>query len=248
MTRRRWIADEVEGDRAALTGDHAAHLSRVLRAHPGQQFEIAVHGRVRVGTVLQVNDYRVEFELGEDINVAAIIPVTVLLSVFKFDRMEWAIEKLTELGVEEIVPVIARRTEKFLASAAQSRCERWQRLALQASEQARRASPPDVASPAKVKEVVALKTDTRILLAESERGTTFRQALLDASSANSLALAVGPEGGWTDEEFQLFTAHGWTSASLGSTILRAETAAISAAAIAIHQLSNGTIPARGNCV
>lgn len=238
MTRRRWIADEVHGERAALTGEHAAHLSRVLRAHPGQQFEIAVHGRVRRGTVATVTDDRVEFELGADVNVTTIFPVTVLLAVFKFDRMEWAIEKLTELGVDEIVPVIARRTEKFLASAAQSRCDRWQRLALQASEQARRAAPPTLASPARLKQVVALKTDCRILLAESERGTTFKQALVEAGSPKSLALAIGPEGGWTDEEFALFTQNAWVSASLGSTILRAETAAIAATAIAISQLSS----------
>ena len=70
----------------------------------------------------------------------ATIPITLLLAVFKFDRMEWAIEKCTELNVTTIVPVIARRTEKHLALAAEKRVERWRRIAREASEQARRSA------------------------------------------------------------------------------------------------------------
>ncbi|PYX02419.1 MAG: 16S rRNA methyltransferase, partial [Acidobacteria bacterium] len=68
MSRRRWIADEVSGNRAALTGDHAEHLSRVLRARVGQEFEIATGASVRSGRVTRINHDRVEFELGDEIN------------------------------------------------------------------------------------------------------------------------------------------------------------------------------------
>ena len=85
---------------------------------------------------------RVEFELGEEIATASSAQVTIALAIFKFDRMEWAIEKCTELGVARIVPVIASRTETHLATAAVKRAERWRRIALQASEQSRRISPP----------------------------------------------------------------------------------------------------------
>src|SRR6266481_9143514 len=131
MTRRRFIADEVEADRAILLGEHAAHLSRVLRAQVGQQFDIAANGRVRRGEIISVTPDRVEFILHErvDAAVAGQRQVTLLLSIFKFDRMEWAIEKAIELGVAEIVPVIARRTEANLASAAVKRVERWRRIA-----------------------------------------------------------------------------------------------------------------------
>ena len=115
MTRRRWIADEVTNDRAALTGAHAAHLSRTLRARVGQEFEVVCGDKVRRATVASVSDERVEFALGEEVAASAAAPITLLLAVFKFDRMEWAIEKCTELNVTSIVPVIARRTEKHLA-------------------------------------------------------------------------------------------------------------------------------------
>src|SRR6266705_4722987 len=156
MSRRRWIADEVSGNRAALTGSHAAHLSRVLRARVGQEFEIATGASVRSGRVTRIDHDRVEFELGDEINATATPNLTLALSIFKFDRMEWAIEKCTELGATRIVPVIASRTETHLAAAAPKRTERWQRIALQASEQSRRNSPPQIDQPVKLTAVVAL--------------------------------------------------------------------------------------------
>src|ERR1700739_4180151 len=138
MTRRRWIADESTATHAALTGDHADHLVRVLRARVGQDFDIATGTSLRRGRITSITGNRVEFELAEEIPVADAILITLLLAIFKFDRMEWAIEKCTELGVTRIIPVIARRTDSHLAAAAAKRHDRWQRLALQASEQSRR--------------------------------------------------------------------------------------------------------------
>jgi 16S rRNA (uracil1498-N3)-methyltransferase len=235
MTRRRWIADEVSGNQAALTGHHAEHLSRVLRARVGQEFDIATSTSVRRGRIISIDESRVEFELGDEIPASAIPNVTIALSLFKFDRMEWAIEKCTELGVAQIVPVIARRTEAHLATAASKRWERWQRIAVQASEQSRRASPPEIRLPLKLKEALELPGDRRIVLAESEKTVTLKDAL-QSSSAGDVVLAVGPEGGWTDAEMEMFCGAGWISASLGSTILRAETAAIAALAVALAEL------------
>lgn len=230
MTRRRWIADEVSGDRAALVGDNAAHLARVLRARAGQEFDISAGGSVRRGRIVSVSTERVEFELGEAVPAAADgLPVTLLLAVFKFDRMEWAIEKATELGVAGIVPVIARRTEAHLAVAAGKRVERWRKLAFESAQQSRRLAPPPIAVPTKLADAIAAATGDRIVLAESEGNTTLKQAL--AGATGPVTLAVGPEGGWTDDEMKIFRTAGWRPASLGNTILRAETAAIAALAV-----------------
>jgi 16S rRNA (uracil1498-N3)-methyltransferase len=235
MTRRRWIADEVSANRAALIGDHADHLIRVLRARLGQEFDIATGTVVRRGRIVSLAPARVEFELGEEIPAAASAHITLLLAIFKFDRMEWAIEKCTELGVSRIVPVIARRTDAHLAAAAPKRSERWRRIARQASEQSRRATPPDVSAPLKLQDAATGFAILRIVLAESEQETQFRDVL--ESSTGDVVLAIGPEGGWTEDELQLFRSAGWISASLGPTILRAETAAIAASAITISELN-----------
>jgi 16S rRNA (uracil1498-N3)-methyltransferase len=236
MTRRRWIADEVSAHRAALTGEHANHLVRVLRARRGQEFDIVADGVVYSARVDKVSENRVEFELEGEIPVATPAPVTMLLSIFKFDRMEWAIEKCTELGVAKIVPAIARRTDRHLAAASVKRVERWRRIAVQASEQSRRASQPEISQPVRLEEVLEIPGAFRIVLAE---GQTYSMlgALVASNSSQEVVLAVGPEGGWTAEELDTFNRKGWALASLGPTILRAETAAIVAAAVAILELS-----------
>ncbi len=104
MTRRRWIADEVSGDRAVLLGSHAHHLAVVLRARIGQQFDVAAGDVLRSGRITFVSPDRIEFELGEKLAASKSSHITLLMAVFKFDRMEWAIEKCTELGVARIVP------------------------------------------------------------------------------------------------------------------------------------------------
>lgn len=234
MTRRRWIADEVSGSQATLVGSHAEHLSRVLRAQVGQEFDIAAGDQVRRGRVTRIHADRVEFELGEIIPVSSSPQVTLALSIFKFDRMEWAIEKCTELGVVRIVPVIASRTEVHLAAASAKRVERWQRIVRQASEQSRRASPPDVSQPIKFKEALGLPGSIRVLLSESEKDVMLKDSL--QSKASDVVLALGPEGGWTTSELDQFREGGWSAASLGDTILRAETAAIAAAAVVFSVL------------
>ena len=231
MTRRRWLADEVRGDKAALTGKHAQHLSRVLRARVGQEFDVSAAGRLRRGRVVAVGEDRVEFALGDELPAPAELEATLLLAIYKFDRMEWALEKLTELGAARILPILSRRTEAHLAKAAAKRVERWRRIAKEAAEQSRRLAPPEILAPAKLKDAVTTAALTRIVLAESEQSVSLADVMRVHPPGESLALAVGPEGGWTEEELRLFAETGWTAASLGRRILRAETAAIAAMAV-----------------
>jgi len=237
MTRRRWIADEVSGNHAALVGEHARHLAQVLRAQIGQEFEIATGREVHHATVTNVRADRIEFQLGETVTQASGVNITIALSIFKFDRMEWAIEKCTELGVQKIIPIIAARTEPHLAAASQKRVERWRRIVQQASEQSRRDSVPEITAPVPFSELVSMRVGLRLFLSEFEKKNTLKDAVAN-SKPDSVLLAFGPEGGWKEQEASAFIAHGWTSASLGQTILRAETAAIAAVAITASVLTS----------
>lgn len=234
MTRRRWIADRVEGDRAYLLEHNAAHLFRVLRVKAGQEFEVVAGGVLRLGTVVFASEDKVAFHLSEEIVSPALPEIAVFLAIFKFDRLEWAIEKLTELGVARIVPVIAQRSGHHFTQAAAARLPRWRKIVHEAAQQARRIAPPDVTEPVALKTIVTAAVGSRIVLSETEESVSLKEAL--AEVAAPLALALGPEGGWTADEIQLFQGAGWKSASLGSTILRAETAAIAAVAVVFAEL------------
>jgi 16S rRNA (uracil1498-N3)-methyltransferase len=238
MTRRRWIADEFDlaANRAALTGVHAEHLIRVLRVRVGQHFDVVLPThppQVHSGQVIAVENSRVAFQLEDKTHredQRALI--TLLLSIFKFDRMEWAIEKAVELGVNAIVPIVASRTQKHLAAAAKKRMDRWRRIAQQAAEQSRRNSIPEVSEPVPLRDAIGNRNEFLVVLAESGAELGLREVLRSAPANAALALAIGPEGGWTEQELQLFSASGWRTASLGQNILRAETAAIAALAVA----------------
>ncbi|HEX6495877.1 MAG TPA: RsmE family RNA methyltransferase [Acidobacteriaceae bacterium] len=239
MTRRRWIADTWNEATAALHGDQAQHLGRVLRAQPGMEFDVVAGGRAWLARIASIDRNSVHFTLLQELETAAGLPVTLLLSIFKFDRMEWAIEKAVELGSSRIVPVLADRTEKHLAQAAAKRVERWRRLALEAAKQSRRNDLPEIAEPTRLSAILGAGASAAdrplcILLSETEEDQPLLRVLQEnaaPAAASGIMLAIGPEGGWTPSEIALFTSAGWHSATLGPRILRVETAVIAALAI-----------------
>jgi 16S rRNA (uracil1498-N3)-methyltransferase len=237
MTRRRWIAETWDEATASIAGPQAEHMARVLRAQPGMEADVVAGGHVFRAEVAAVAPHEVRFNLLAELEADPALPVTLVISIYKFDRMEWALEKATELGVAAVAPVIARRTEKHLGEAAANRVERWRRIVHEAAQQARRSDVPVIHDPVSLRERVRSAADgTRIVLAEQERSTTLRtiveQAVNEAQDEMPLLqIAIGPEGGWAPEEEALFDANGWRAASLGPRILRAETAAIAALAV-----------------
>jgi 16S rRNA (uracil1498-N3)-methyltransferase len=259
MTRRRWIADTWSDDTAALHGDQARHLSRVLRAQPGMEFDVVAGGHAWLARIASIDRDSVHFTLLHELHTAPALPVTLLLSIFKFDRMEWAIEKAVELGCSRIIPIAAERTEKHLAQAAGKRVDRWRRLALEAAKQSRRSDLAEIVEPARLAAILATSepgerpqhapaeeqtAPLRILLSETEEDQPLLRILQESPERSpekrsekstdptaGIMLAVGPEGGWTAAEIAMFTRAGWHSASLGPRILRVETAVIAALAV-----------------
>jgi 16S rRNA (uracil1498-N3)-methyltransferase len=229
MTRRRWIADAWTETTASLRGEQAQHLARVLRAQPGQIFDVVSNGFLHRAEIVRVDEDEVVFTLHEELEAEAALPVHLLMAVFKFDHMEWGIEKATELGAARITPVLARRTEKHLAQAAAKRVERWRRITLEAAKQSRRTDVPVVDEPVALKAALGMvDAGTKLLLAETEQENTLSAGLVGVTE---VALAIGPEGGWTVEEMKLFSESGWRHVTLGPRILRAETAAIAGLAV-----------------
>jgi 16S rRNA (uracil1498-N3)-methyltransferase len=186
MTRRRFIADTWTATTASLRGDQAIHLARVLRAEPGQIYDIVSNGFLHRAEIISASEKQVDFILYEEISSDAALPLHLLLAIFKFDHMEWAIEKATELGVSRITPILARRTEKHLAQAALKRSERWRRIVLEASKQSRRTTIPEVPDPIALKSALEQeKSPIRILLSETEQALTLPNALKNSQSGKS---------------------------------------------------------------
>jgi 16S rRNA (uracil1498-N3)-methyltransferase len=235
MARRRFFVAAVRGGGAELTGETADHLRRVLRAEAGQQFEISDNKCVYLAEIDGFKKGSVSFRVLERMEAQAPpVRLTLLASLIKFDRFEWIVEKATELGVESMVPVIAERSEKGLSQAATKRVERWRRIAVESSQQARRDRLPEIGSCIALAEALTAPARYRYFL-EEERGAAPLLAALPElarrSPADTVCLLAGPEGGWTAEERQAASDYGWLPVSLGPQILRTETAVIAALAI-----------------
>ena len=214
-----------------MEGEAAHHLGRVLRAQPGQLYELSDGERVWLGRIESVGRDRVQFALVEELPaVQPNLDITLLLAVVKFDAFEWAIEKATELGVSTIVPLAAERSEKALLTAASKRAERWKKILLEASQQSRRVRVPTLQSLRLLDDAFTEDTGgVRLCLSERPAAPSLKTAL---SNANTLSarLAIGPEGGWTGRELEVARQNRFSEVSLGRLILRTETAVIAALA------------------
>jgi len=232
MARRRFFVDAVDSGRAQIAGEEAHHLSRVLRVEPGQKFEISDNHNVYLAEVESARKDLVSFAIVEQIEAPGPVVRTALLaSLIKFEHFEWTIEKATELGVERVIPVAAERSEKGLASAAQKRIARWNRIAREASEQSRRARLPLIEPAVSLADALQQEGDYRYALDEEGARPILSVAPVAREAEDRVALLVGPEGGWTERERAEIGAAGWAAVSLGAAILRAETAAIAGLSI-----------------
>jgi len=154
--RRRFFVDTFEAGRAVLAGVAAHHLGRVLRAEPGQLYELSDGTSVWLGKIEFAGKDQIEFSLVEPIPIInSSLDKTLLLAVVKFDTFEWALEKATELGVNRIVPVAAARSEKGLLAAAGKRADRWKKILFESSQQSRRVRLPVIAAVSTLKDALA---------------------------------------------------------------------------------------------
>jgi 16S rRNA (uracil1498-N3)-methyltransferase len=243
--RRRFFVEKFNANATAvMEGDAAHHLGHVLRAQTGQLYELSDGSAAWLARIESAARNRIEFALIEQLPAPQpVVDVTLLLSIVKFDAFEWAIEKATELGVAKIVPLAAARSEKGLLAAAAKRSQRWQKILLESSQQSRRLRVPHLGEVTMPAQAFAEQTaDFRLMLSERSDAPSLRNFLAPANHTKSpatAALAIGPEGGWTDDELSAARAAGFQEASLGQLILRTETAVIAALANLNFALSRG---------
>jgi 16S rRNA (uracil1498-N3)-methyltransferase len=226
MARRRFFVPQVRRGAAELTGEEAEHLVRVLRAEVGEVYEISDNNNLYLAEVETARKSLVLFKILEELPLPPPEAEIVLIpALIKFDRFEWMVEKATELGVTEIQSFEATRSERGLVHAAVKRRQRWEKIAQEASQQARRARLPVITEAVSFSKATDLQAEVKLMLDEEGEVAIWRCFPEMRTTGDRIALLLGPEGGFTDEERESANAKGWRSCSLGRTILRAETAA-----------------------
>jgi 16S rRNA (uracil1498-N3)-methyltransferase len=232
MARLFVPAEKLQGAYAILDAAAHRHLVKVLRLGPGDAIVIFDGSGIEIEARIEtVGKASLEIALGERRRIPApACAVTLLQSLPRGQRMDLIVQKTTEIGVARIVPVLSKRG--MVKPAAHQR-RRWQTIAEEAARQSERADVPEIRDciplgPALAE--AASRASSRFVLWENERGNSLSSAL--AGAPRSVVLLVGPEGGFDREEVALAVASGFASVGLGPRILRVETAAIVAVALA----------------
>jgi len=251
MSDRYFSSQPIATGRVTLDGPEAHHLLHVMRARAGDAVTLFDGSGAEFAAVIE-SLHRTEVELRiverRTIDRELPFPLTVGVALPKGDRQKWLVEKLTELGAATLVPLV---TERGVAQPAAAAIERLQRVVIEGAKQCGRNRLMQITQPQVWKEWIgrhcqpseqsAIRnpqsaiSNQRRLIAHAA-GTPLRE--IDPREPVPTHLAIGPEGGLTDEEVSAAAAAGWQSVNLGPRVLRVETAAVALAAII--SLSHGT--------
>lgn len=233
---RRWRAwheqAKATGDEVVLDDEEAHHVLRVLRLRTGEPLSVFDgKGSEWAGTIVRAGSGEVMVRLEEEMTdaVEPALPVMLVQGLSRPERLEWVLEKATEVGVRAIALAACARSDGPVPSPA--RLARWRRVLLESCKQSGRRRIPDLFGPFPLGDAAALGTGTRIVLVPGARPLT--DALPGRPEA--VALGVGPEGGFSEEEVDALKVAGWSAASLGPRVLRTETAGPVAAALVLHR-------------
>ena len=235
---------EIHGSIIPIQGSLFTHLHKSLRIQQGDRILLNdEHRRRHQVQITQIEKNQLVAEIlytktGPDIETPSIILVQSLL---KGEKMNWIVQKATELGVAQIVPLLSERViSRPTPTQAERQQARWQRIALEAAQQAERWEVPPINKVSTFTSLTTspLSTECNFLLTEREKGNPLITVPFPLQGKHSLTLIVGPEGGWTQSELANARQAGFQNITLGTRILRSETAAIAALSIAQARLGH----------
>ncbi len=235
---------QITGQRVRITGDLAHHLRDVLRFSPGETFDVVDERRRRYRIVAEnitPDHLQAEIIAVEEPSDGPPLYLSLAQSVLKRSKMDWVVQKATEIGVAKLVPLVTERTVvRPSADRSFRQRSRWLKIAKDAAQQCGRLDIPAMEAPIDLSRLLACGADAdlKLILWELETECTFRSALQADRPIRSIMLVVGPEGGFSSREVTLAREAGFRVVSLGRRILRAETASISALSILQYELGD----------
>ena len=227
-------ASALAQDAVTLDGSHARQIAVVLRMQPGDQVMLVAGGEEAIATLETVTPERVVARVSE--RAASTreprVALTLALPLLRGDRSEEVVEAVTQLGVAKVRPYVSSRS--VVRALGDAKRERWERIARESAETARRGNAPPIGTLRTWDELFEVLPKPIVVAWEGERDRRLRDAL--PKDVEELSLVIGPEGGLDDDEIAVARSHQAIVVSLGQRNLRAETAAIAAVAIAMDLL------------
>lgn len=231
-------AQQINASTCQIVGQDAHHIAHVLRMKIGDTIICSDgQGKSVVAQITTLGKEEVTCQVIEQIVQDRELPIQVLIAqgLPKGDKLEWIIQKGTELGAHHFYPFMSSRTiVKYDGKKETKKLERWNKIIKEAAEQSHRAILPEIHEIQTYKELLSIPADLKLVayeqasvsesVAESSQGSAFFHALQGMKTGQSVLIAIGPEGGFEEQEVEQFKAHGFQTIGLGKRILRTETA------------------------
>ena len=229
---QRYFSETKEGNYLILKEENLHHIKNVMRNKPGNKIEVIYHEKLYICEIEDVNNRKVRIISKELEQHELNIDITIAIALVKEQKMDIILQKLTELGVNRVIPLeMERSIVKLDNKRFIHKKERWEAICREASEQSKRNKIPTIDNIKSIKELVKEDFDIKIICSTTEQDVTIKKYLNTNLKNKKILCVIGPEGGISNTEEDFLKKSGMASISLGSRIMRVETAAIYIASI-----------------
>ena len=222
---QRYFVNEIRNDEVIFEKDQMHHIVNVMRMRPNDKITVVYNEEAYLASIVSTNPLRVEVveNLHEDHELKN--HITLLYCIPKGEKLDLVIQKATELGVSEIILVQSERCiAKITKENKEKKLLRFNKIALEASEQSKRTKVPEISKVIDYKEISKYKFDHSYIAYEDEGEISFKEKIEQIKDGETIGIIIGSEGGFSQREVDYAKEVGYTSVSLGKRILRSETA------------------------
>ncbi len=209
-----------------LSKEDSYHITKVMRYGIGTKIEVVSNEVLYLAEITSISPLVMAKKLDKITNSINKLNITIAQSLVKEQKMDYILQKGTELGASEFIPVITERSIVKLNDKEAKKMDRWNTIVKEASEQSKRLDIPKVLNPCNIKELAKSDYDYKILCSVNEVSKSIKTVLSNISISDRILVVVGPEGGFTNDEEQELINNGFISVSLGDRVLRTETASL----------------------
>ena len=226
---QRYFNDKIDNNMVTLNQDDSYHIKKVMRMKLGEKIEVVSNKICYIAEITSLDTDNVHARIIEkkEENPEMNIKVSLVQSLVKEQKMDFIIQKATELGVSEIIPYEATRSIIKTNGKEDKKIDRWQKIAKEASEQSKRVEIPKIKPILSLDELIQLDNyDVKILCTVRENSKNIKNVLSNVKTNDTMLIVVGPEGGFTEQEEEKMIENGFVTVSLGNTVLRTETVAL----------------------